>query len=116
MSLASGVGVSLSPAAVAAPPVEPPASSPSVRSEPAPASDELVSPLERKRRELREKAVSDVLSGRAKPQQRNGSTVVKVGQAAGGGAFGGESRTRRGGRDNRDQYVELAREKPTGSS
>ena len=59
------------------------------------------------------KAVSDVVSGRAKPENRNGSTVVKVGQAAGGGAFGGKARNRRAARDSRDQYVELAREKTT---
>jgi len=111
LTLASGMGVSLSPAAAAAPPADPPASNPSLKNGSGAASDELVGPLEQKRRALREKAVSDVLSGRAKPQKRNGSTVVKVGQAAGGGAFGGESRSRRGAKDNRDQYVELAREK-----
>ena len=111
LTLASGMGVSLSPAAAAAPPADPPASNPSLKNESGLARDDLVGPLEQKRRALREKAVSDVLSGRAKPQERNGSTVVKVGQAAGGGAFGGESRSRRGARDNRDQYVELAREK-----
>ena len=107
LSLASGLGVSLSPAAVAAPP----AAVPSAQGEPAAAGDELVSPLEQKRRSLREKAVSDVVSGRATPVTRNGSTVVKVGQAAGGGAFGGQTRTRHGAKDNRDQYVELARER-----
>src|SRR3954453_23869684 len=111
LSLASGVGVSLSPAAGRAPPADTPASVPSLKNESAAASDELVSPLEQKRRTLREKAVSDVVSGRARPEERNGSTVVKVGQAAGGGAFGGQARSRRGAKDNRDQYVELAREK-----
>jgi immune inhibitor A len=110
LSLASGVGVSLSSAAAAVPPADPAESAPTVKNEPAASSDELVSPLEQKRRTLREKAVSDVVSGRAKLEKRNGSTVVKVGQAAGGGAFGGEARNRRGARDNRDQYVELARE------
>ncbi|WP_433307459.1 immune inhibitor A domain-containing protein [Actinoplanes sp. CA-030573] len=111
LSLASGLGISLSPAAVAAPPADSPAAVPSVKNGSEASSDELVGPLERKRRALREKAVSDVLSGRARPENRNGSQVVKVGQAAGGGAFGRESRHRHGGRDNRDQYVELAREK-----
>src|SRR3954451_8861665 len=111
ISLASGLGLSLSPAAVAAPPADSPASVPSVKNGSEASSDELVSPLEQKRRTLREKAVSDVVSGRAKLENRNGSTVVKVGQAAGGGAFGGQARNRRGARDNRDQYVELAREK-----
>nr|WP_296067078.1 immune inhibitor A domain-containing protein [uncultured Actinoplanes sp.] len=111
LSLASGLGISLSPAAVAAPPVDTPASAPSVKNGSEAASDELIGSLEKKRRTLREKAVSDVVSGRAQAETRNGSTVVKVGQAAGGGAFGGEARNRRGARDNRDQYVELAREK-----
>jgi immune inhibitor A len=111
LSLASGLGISLSPAAVAAPPADTPAAVPSVKNGSEASSDELVGPLEQKRRALREKAVSDVVSGRAKLENRNGSTVVKVGQAAGGGAFGGEARNRRGARDNRDQYVELAREK-----
>jgi immune inhibitor A len=111
LSLASGVGVSRGSASVAAPPVDTPASAPSLTSDAGAASDELVSPLEKKRRALREKAVSDVLSGRAKPEERDGSTVVKVGQAAGGGAFGGQARGRLGAKDNRDQYVELAREK-----
>src|SRR3954451_16353791 len=111
ISLASGLGLSLSPAAVAAPPADSPASVPSVKNGSEASSDELVTPLEQKRRSLRAKAVSDVLSGRAKPVERNGSTVVKVGQAAGGGAFGGQARNRRGAKDNRDQYVELAREK-----
>jgi immune inhibitor A len=111
LGLASGLGISLSPAAVAAPPADTPAAVPSVKNGSEASSDELVGPLEQKRRALREKAVSDVVSGRAKLENRNGSTVVKVGQAAGGGAFGGEARNRRGARDNRDQYVELAREK-----
>lgn len=111
LSLATGVGVSLSPAAVAVAPADSAAVAPAAKGEPGQASDELVGPLEQKRRALREKGVSDVLSGRAKPEQRNGSTVVKVGQTAGGGAFGAESRTRRGVKADRDQYVELAREK-----
>ncbi|MGK5683584.1 immune inhibitor A domain-containing protein [Actinoplanes sp. URMC 104] len=106
LGLVSGLGVTLSPAAVAAPAV-----APSVQEEPGAHSDELVGPLEQKRRALREKALSDVVSGRAKAETRNGSTVVKVGQAAGGGAFGRQSPGRRGGKDHHDQYVELAREK-----
>ncbi|GAA2631760.1 protease [Paractinoplanes durhamensis] len=108
VSLASGLGISSSPAALAAPSVSPPAGATAAAKNAE--SDELVGSLEQKRRALREKAVSDVVSGRATPVTRNGSTVVKVGQSAGGGAFGGKSR-RGGARDNRDQYVELARER-----
>jgi hypothetical protein len=37
-----------------------------LQNEPAATRDEVVNPLEQKRRTLREKAVSDILSGRAK--------------------------------------------------
>lgn len=69
-------------------------------------SDELPNPLEQKRRALRQEALQEVLAGKVKPIQRDGSTVVKVGTAP-------ESSTgstfRRA--PSRDQYVELAREK-----
>jgi immune inhibitor A len=61
---------------------------------------ELPNPLEEKRRALREQALNLVLNGKAKPQKRGASTVVKVGDARGLAA---------GAQD--DQYVELAREK-----
>jgi len=56
----------------------------------APHTDDLPNPSEQKRRELRQTAIQDVLTGRAKVQRRAGSQVVKVAD---------------------DQYVELAREK-----
>jgi len=62
-------------------------------------TDDLPNPAEEKRRELREKAIQDVLTGRAKVQRRGGSSVVKVGRTAAPGARA------------EDQYVELAREK-----
>ena len=37
-------------------------------------------PLEDKRRELKETAIEEVIAGSAQPQERNGSTVVKVGE------------------------------------
>jgi immune inhibitor A len=68
-------------------------------SEPQMIADDLPNPMAEKRNELREEAVSGVLSGRLKTESRNGSTVVKVGKSH-------DSR-----RGNRDRYVELRREK-----
>ncbi|WP_184841112.1 immune inhibitor A domain-containing protein [Allocatelliglobosispora scoriae] len=103
VSLATGMGLTLSPVAFAAPSVQADPSSP------APADDDLPNPLEAKRRELREQALSEVLTGQISTEKRGASTVAKVGQTNGasvsggrgiGGLFGGK----------RNQYVELARE------
>ncbi|NUR96682.1 MAG: hypothetical protein HOV67_15670, partial [Kribbellaceae bacterium] len=77
-----------------------------IASETAPAPDELPNPLEEKRRELRQEALTKVLSGKAKPEVRNGSTVVKVGSKAVGAKGLKAAKT-----GKVDQYVELAREK-----
>ena len=94
-AMATAVGVLLPTVAQAAPPVDP---APAVRSgEPASSQiDDLPNPLEDKRRALREQAVSDVVSGKAKPVTKNGSKVVKVGHTKGGP-----------GKHGKDQYVEL---------
>ena len=42
--------------------------------------DDLPNPLEVKRRELREAAISDVLAGRRDVVEKNGSAVVRVGK------------------------------------
>jgi immune inhibitor A len=76
-----------------------------IASEPAPVSDELSSPLEDKRRELRQEALTKVINGEATPMQRNGSTVVKLGTKA----VGAKGTKNAAGRV--DQYVELSREK-----
>ena len=72
-------------------------------------SDNLPDPLGEKRSALRERAVSEVVSGNLTPEVRNGSTVVKLGQTASaspaGQSFGGQHGKKR------DQYVELRREK-----
>jgi immune inhibitor A len=60
-----------------------------------PQTDELPNAAEEKRRELREAALQEVLSGRADVQQRGASKVVKIGRTPAA----------------EDQYVELAREK-----
>ena len=67
-------------------------------------SDELPNPAEEKRRELRQAAIQDVISGRAKVEQRGASKVVKVGKQAAPQRKGKAAATE-------DQYVELAREK-----
>ncbi|WP_184539536.1 immune inhibitor A domain-containing protein [Micromonospora polyrhachis] len=94
------------PAAYAAPPTDAPAAAPSTSK--AKHSDELPNPLEAKRRALREQGLTDVLTGRSKPEQRNGSTVVKVGEKVVGNAPGARVA---GGQQTQDQYVELGREK-----
>ncbi len=57
-------------------------------------SDSLPNQAGDKYAALRKEAVDGVLSGKFKPEQKNGSTVVKVGKV-----------------NNKDQYVELDREK-----
>ncbi|WP_405060399.1 immune inhibitor A [Kribbella sp. NBC_01505] len=74
-------------------------------SEVAPGPDELSNPLEEKRRELRQEALTSVLSGKATPELRNGSKVVKVGTKA-AGVKGVKNKS-----GKVDQYVELSREK-----
>src|SRR6478609_6393326 len=64
-----------------------------------PHTDDLPNAAEEKRRELRQVAIQDVLSGRAKVERRGGSQVVKVGKTGAPAALA------------EDQYVELAREK-----
>src|SRR3954465_13124837 len=89
--MVTGVGVLLPAVAQAAPPVEPVTAVPGARSA---GVDDLPSPLEDKRRALRAQAVSDVVSGKAKAVNRNGSQGVKAGRHG-----------------KKDQYVELSRER-----
>jgi len=105
LSLAATSSFALGGSAYAQQQAMAPSAAPAV-SEPAQVSDELPNPMEAKRRELRDAAIQDVISGKAKPIQRNGSTVVKVGRTPVGG-----SAAKRAGTSQRDQYVELQREK-----
>jgi immune inhibitor A len=66
-------------------------------------SDELITPGEEKRRELREEALKRVIEGRSKVQNRNGSKVVKLGTT--------QTTTVSGKVAEEDQYVELQRER-----
>ncbi|WP_076469179.1 immune inhibitor A domain-containing protein [Micromonospora avicenniae] len=88
-----------------------PTAAPSV-AEPAQVDHDLPNPLEDKRRAMRQEGLSDVLTGRAKPQKINGSTVVKVGEtAATGGAAARTAKATKGGKGaTKDQYIELGRE------
>jgi immune inhibitor A len=99
LAVASTVGVALATPASGAPDVSagPPANGGA-------AVDDLPSPLEDKRRDLREEALTQVLNGEATPVDRGVSTVVKVGETA-----ESDLATGRPGR-HKDQYVELARE------
>lgn len=108
----TATGLVAGTAASAAPVPKLPAAAPSV-AEPAQTDHDLPNPLETKRRALRQEGLSEVLSGRAKPQNINGSTVVKVGEkAAEGTAAGRSARSTKAGKGPvKDQYVELSRER-----
>jgi immune inhibitor A len=64
--------------------------------------DDLVDSREAKRRALRQKALTEVLAGRAKPYRQGPSTIVRLGPDAGVESLGSRQPA---------QYVELAREK-----
>ncbi|MEV1143997.1 immune inhibitor A domain-containing protein [Micromonospora sp. NPDC049799] len=107
----TATGLAVGPSAIASPQPKLPTSAPSV-AEPAHTDHDLPNPLEDKRRALRQEGLSEVLSGKAKAQRINGSTVVKVGETAAGapGATGATARSRGAG-GKKDQYVELSRER-----
>jgi immune inhibitor A len=110
-ALASGAGTLLPISAVAAPPVVPPAApvaSPTDATAERGVDDDLPNPLEDKRRALRQEAVADVVSGRAKVEKRGVSTVLNLGRTFGTGTGTAGGKLPEHGKD---QYVELAREK-----
>ncbi|ADB33728.1 M6 family metalloprotease domain protein [Kribbella flavida DSM 17836] len=100
LALAATIGLSAASSGSAAPPQQPAVTANDVSQ-----SDELPSPLEDKRRELRQEALTKVLNGSAKAEKRGASTVVKLGK---------KTATAKGKRVTKakvDQYVELSREK-----
>ena len=101
-AMVTSVGMLLPTSAMAAPPAEP---TPAKAGRPTP-PDDLLNPLEDKRRELRDEAINGVLKGTVKPQKRGASTVAKLGRT-----FGAGETNRRTTAAGQDQYVELAREK-----
>ena len=100
-SLMTSAGIAIPATASAAPPVEPPTATAGKKAH----LDDLPNPLEQKRRELREQAVTGLLDGSVKTQKRGGSTVAKVGTTQGDGLT-----NRRIAKTGKDQYVELGRE------
>ncbi|TDW14505.1 immune inhibitor A domain-containing protein [Kribbella kalugense] len=105
LALAATTGLGLASASAENAATPPKAASAPIASETAPTSDELSSPAEDKRRELRQEALTQVINGQAKPEQRDGSTVVKVGTKAAG------AKGTKNAKGKVDQYVELSREK-----
>ncbi|MEU6075832.1 immune inhibitor A domain-containing protein [Micromonospora sp. NPDC047074] len=105
----TATGLAFSTTASAAPQLKLPTAAPSA-AEPAHVDHDLPNPMEEKRRALRQKGLSDVLSGRSKPQKVNGSTVVKVGKSQAEGASARSTRAN-AATQTEDQYVELSREK-----
>ncbi|WP_043513363.1 MULTISPECIES: immune inhibitor A domain-containing protein [unclassified Actinoplanes] len=97
--MVTSVGASFPATAFAAPPVD---TAPSTSADTVNV-DDLPQPLEAKRRELRQQAVADVISGKAKIENRHGSQVVNLGRAPSG----------RGplGHIGQNQYVELGNER-----
>jgi immune inhibitor A len=73
--------------------------------------DELPNALEDKRRDLRQEAVTDVLTGAAKVEKRGTSKVVKVGQEVATPASRDARGKLKAAGIGKNQYVELAREK-----
>jgi immune inhibitor A len=118
LTLASGLGVSVGGSAWAtAPGTAPGTAATDPQSAPRTAAratvHDLPSPLEAKRRELRQQALTDVLDGAATAKNRHGSVVVDVGTTAAAVPANKRSRqqTRRHQGPQSSQYVELAREK-----
>ena len=108
----TATGLVAGTSASAAPQPQARTTAPSV-AEPAQVDHDLPNPLEEKRRALRQEGLSEVLSGEAKAQNINGSRVVKVGKSAAGaaGAVGANVRSAGAAKGQKDQYVELQREK-----
>jgi immune inhibitor A len=106
LALAAGLGATFgAPAVVAAPTTHKVQADPSLAH-----GDELPNAQEEKRRALREQALTTLLNGEGKVQQRGASTVMKVGEATTARAVTRSGKLK-AKRSSTDQYVELAREK-----
>ncbi|MFC4148896.1 immune inhibitor A domain-containing protein [Micromonospora mangrovi] len=105
----TATGLVTGTSASAAPTPKLPSAAPSV-AEPAQTDHDLPNPLETKRRALRQEGLSEVLSGKAKAQKINGSTVVKVGKKQAENA-GARLTKASAAAQTKDQYVELSRER-----
>ena len=104
--VAGGAAAIAAPSASAAPPQQ--------RPEAAPVEHDLPNPLEEKRRELRETALTAVLNGEATPEKRGSSTVVEVDELESDAKKDKSKKAAAGqdekGKDTQTQYVELERE------
>ncbi|WBQ07750.1 immune inhibitor A domain-containing protein [Kribbella sp. CA-293567] len=109
LALATTFGLSMASAGNAAQPQA--AGGAPAASEPASTSDELPNPLEEKRRDLREQALTKVLNGTAKAEKRGASTVVKLGTKTKTAGFAKGQKSAAGKKVKVDEYVELSREK-----
>jgi len=107
LTVAAAFGLSYSSAGVASTSAGIPAAAPAAGAAQEAPSDDLPNPQEEKRRELRERAWSMLLSGEAKAEQRGPSTVMKMGEKG----RSTDTRQRVNANGKVDQYVELAREK-----
>lgn len=110
LGLMASMGFAGAAAAQPAPPIQQP--------DQASRAHDLPNPQEDKRRALRDQAVTSVINGEAKPQQVNGSSVVKVGEGAApedaAAKSNKQSRNDYQGsakNKNKDQYVELSQER-----
>ena len=107
LALAAGLGAFFATPAVSAAPVG--TLEKNLQEDQPISGHELPNPLEEKRRALREEALTQLLNGKGKVEQRGPSTVMKVGEAN-----TAKSVDRRGNataaRTSADQYVELSRE------
>ncbi|MGW7685604.1 immune inhibitor A domain-containing protein [Kribbella sp. NPDC054772] len=105
LALAATTGLGIASASAGNAATSPTQGSAPIASEAAPAPDELSSPLEDKRRDLRQEALTKVLNGQATPEKRGTSTVVNLGAKAAG------AKGVKNAKGKVDQYVELSREK-----
>ncbi|MEV8378344.1 immune inhibitor A domain-containing protein [Kribbella sp. NPDC056861] len=111
LALATTFGLSMASAGNAAQPKAAGAATAASASEPVATSDELPNPLEEKRRDLREEALTKVLNGTAKAEKRGASTVVKLGKKDAGAKGSLKAGKAAASKVKVDEYVELSREK-----
>ena len=108
LALAAGLGASFATPAVSAAPVG--AMEKNLQEDQPISGHELPNPLEEKRRALREEALTQLLNGEGKVEQRGPSTVMKVGEAQTAKAVDRRGKAK-AAKTSADQYVELGREK-----
>jgi immune inhibitor A len=106
--LVAGIGTTFGTAAVSAAP-DPGARSAPPTAKRATPGDELLSPMETKRRALKEQALTDLLDGKGRVERRGASTVMKVSTTRAPASITARGAARQKA-STEDQYVELSRE------